>query len=197
MGVGYCNPAAKLHPQIGYRRFTPARDRCPGSADVLVGTRLRPAHRGQVPAPVTLDAVILIHPRQQGTGRTASESPPGSGFLCPRRRGWTNNQAKRRAGGSASCVPRLTGVAAKRPGVDGIEPVDLWTVWLARDCSDRAGSSASCVPRLAGVAAKRPGVDSCRLFLIRESSNSSYGGGWSERKHRLPVLTPPARSDCT
>ena len=36
VSAGYCNPAAKLHPQIGYRRFTPARGLSKNFLDIYV-----------------------------------------------------------------------------------------------------------------------------------------------------------------
>jgi hypothetical protein len=64
VSAGYCNPAAKLHPQIGYRRFTPAR-----GGQVRWERRrprrhtVQPRQRGQRAAPESIHFRLLCPPR--------------------------------------------------------------------------------------------------------------------------------------
>ena len=66
VSAGYCNPAAKLHPQIGYRRFTPARGgQMRRIRNVLVGTRFSPARGDRCTAHKSLAFGFLCPPKKR------------------------------------------------------------------------------------------------------------------------------------
>jgi hypothetical protein len=105
----------KLHPQIGYRRFTPASGgQIPSARRPRRLSSTLPRRGGKVSWEHQRPRRHMVQPRPRGTGAPHISLWP-SGSCVPRKKEWGKNQAKRRV---CWAVCRFAFLCPPRAGVD-------------------------------------------------------------------------------